>query len=136
MSISGSPPKRTVAVCLAMLLFTPFARAGEGPVQQAIGSDQAQSACSQTPDKNAPLATCQPASEQPQSTVQAPVGTAAAPYEKPTGVTASKPAGAVIAPAKQKRARSILIRVSVVVGAAVAIGTVAALSHGSPSRPN
>ncbi len=64
-----------------------------------------------------------------------PVGTAAAPYEKITGVTASRPAGAVIAPAKQRRVRSILIRVGVVVGAAVAVGTVVALSHGSPSRP-
>ena len=64
-----------------------------------------------------------------------PVGTAAAPYEKTTGVAASRPAGAVIAPAKQRRARSILIRVGIVVGAAVAVGTVMALSHGSPSRP-
>lgn len=65
-----------------------------------------------------------------------PVGSAAAPYEKTTGVAASRPAGAVIAPAKQRRARSILIRVGIVVGAAVAVGTVVALSHGSSSRPN
>jgi hypothetical protein len=31
--------------------------------------------------------------------------------------------------------RAILISVGVVVGAAIAIGTVAALSHGSPSHP-
>jgi hypothetical protein len=67
---------------------------------------------------------------------QKPVGTAAAPYEKTTGVAASRPAGAVIAPGKQRRARTIFIRVSIVVGAAVAVGTVVALSHESPSRPN
>jgi hypothetical protein len=77
----------------------------------------------------------QSASEQKQSEAPKPVGTAAAPYEKTTGVAASRPAGAAIAPAKQRRARSILIKVGVVVAAAVAVGTVVALSHGSPSRP-
>jgi hypothetical protein len=55
---------------------------------------------------------------------------------KTGGVAASRPAGAVIAPGKQRRARSILIRVGVIVGAAVAVGTVVGLSHASPSRPN
>jgi hypothetical protein len=64
-----------------------------------------------------------------------PVGTAAAPYEKTTGVAASRPAGAVIAPAKQRRVRTFLIRMGIVIGAGVAVGTVAALSHASPSRP-
>lgn len=64
-----------------------------------------------------------------------PLGTAAAPYEKTTGIGISRPAGAVIAPAKQKRARSILIRVGLILGAAVAIGTVVGLSAASPNRP-
>jgi hypothetical protein len=76
------------------------------------------------------------APELQQEATPKPVGSAAAPFEKTTGVAASSPAGAVIAPGKQRRARSIVIRVSIVVGAAVAIGTVVALSHGSPSRPN
>jgi hypothetical protein len=91
---------------------------------------------SQTADQSGQPGTLQAGSEQQQNGAQKPVGTAAAPYEKTTGVAASRPAGAVIAPAKQRRARSILIRVGVVVGGAVAIGTVVALSHGSPSRPN
>jgi hypothetical protein len=74
--------------------------------------------------------------EQQQSDGPEPVGTAAAPYEKPLGVAASRPAGAAIAPAKQKRVRSILIRVGLIAGAAAAIGTVVALSKASPSRPN
>jgi len=78
----------------------------------------------------------QPGSGPPQNSTPKPVGTAAAPEMKNSGVAASRPAGAVIAPAKQRRARSILIRVGVVVGAAIAIGTVVALSHASPSRPN
>jgi hypothetical protein len=52
------------------------------------------------------------------------------------GVAASRPAGAAIAPAKQKRARTLLIKVGIVVGVAVAVGTVVALSNASPSRPH
>jgi len=74
-----------------------------------------------------------PATDQQQNSH--PVGTAAAPEVKPTGVAASRPAGAVIAPAKQRRVRTIVIRVGIIVAAGVAIGTVAALSHGSPARP-
>lgn len=66
---------------------------------------------------------------------QKPVGAAAAPPESAAGVTASRPAGAVIAPAKQRRARAILIRVGLLVGAGVALGTVMALSHATPSQP-
>jgi hypothetical protein len=78
----------------------------------------------------------QSSSETPQNSTPKPVGTAAAPVMKTGGVAASRPAGAVIAPGKQRRARSILIRVGVIAGAAVAVGTVVALTHASPSRPN
>jgi hypothetical protein len=64
-----------------------------------------------------------------------PVGTAVAPYEK-SGVPASRPAGAAIAPAKQRRIRSFAIRTALVVGAVVAIGAVAAASLSSPSQPH
>jgi hypothetical protein len=64
-----------------------------------------------------------------------PLGTAAAPAEPASGIAASRPAGAAIAPAKQKRARSFAIRVGLIIGAAVAVGTVVALSSASPSRP-
>jgi len=89
-----------------------------------------------TAQQSAPSGTPQSGLEQQQSGGANPVGTAAAPYEKPSGVAASRPAGAAIAPAKQRRVRSFLIKMGVVVGAGVAVGTVLALSHGSPSRPN
>jgi hypothetical protein len=68
-------------------------------------------------------------------TQETPVGAAAAPSESTMGVAASRPAGAAIAPAKQHRVRSIVIRVGLIVGAGVALGTVLALSRGTPSRP-
>lgn len=70
-----------------------------------------------------------------QKAPEKPVGAAAAPGESAAGVTAARPAGAVIAPAKQRRVRAILIRVGLLVGAGVALGTVMALSHATPSQP-
>ena len=64
-----------------------------------------------------------------------PVGTAAAESVQTTGVAASRPAGAALAPAKQRRMRSILIKVGALVGVGVAVGTTLALSQGSPSKP-
>jgi len=78
-----------------------------------------------------------PAQEQQDqsSTKQQPVGTAAAETIPTTGVAASRPAGAAYAPAKQRQVRSFLIKMGAVIGAGVAIGTVIALSAGSPSKP-
>jgi hypothetical protein len=76
-----------------------------------------------------------PSTQQDQGSLQKPAGTAAAPAPKITGVAASKPAGAAYAPAKQRRVRMLLIKVGAVVAAGAAIGTVAALSQASPSKP-
>jgi hypothetical protein len=97
--------------------------------------DSPSAANSQATGKTAQSSTPNSGTEQQQTASPQPVGTAVAPYETTTGVAASRPSGAVIAPAKQRRARSILIRVSIVVGGAVAIGTVVALSTASHSRP-
>jgi hypothetical protein len=70
-----------------------------------------------------------------QNGTREPVGTAAAESVETTGVAASNPAGAAIAPAKQRRTRSFLIKVGALVGAGAAVGAVAALASGSPSRP-
>ena len=70
-----------------------------------------------------------------QNSDQRPLGTAAAPDMKPTGVTGSMLSGAAIAPARQRRVRILLISLGVVAAAGIAIGTVAGLSHASPSRP-
>lgn len=113
-------------------------RAGKGdaPQSDATYPDNPDPVRLQAANQSGQPETAQAGSEQQQDGTQKPVGTAAAPYEKSTGVAASRPAGAVIAPAKQRRVRSILIRVGVVVGAAVAVGTVVALSRASPSQPH
>jgi len=90
--------------------------------QRSVTNGQSSSSQpSQDPEQNAPPAR--------------PLGTAAAPSVTRTGVTASKPAGAAIAPAKQRRVRTILISLAVVAAAGVAVGTVAGISRTSPSQP-
>jgi hypothetical protein len=64
-----------------------------------------------------------------------PAGTAAAERGPVAGGAASKPAGTAIAPAKQRQVRSFLIRMGAVIAGAAALGTVYALSKGSPSTP-
>ncbi len=153
MKISGYWLQRQIAVCLMMFLLAPFGEAAIARPQQTVPAQPAEGVHS-VPPQSGNAGEAEPIPQQPvpssgtpQSAQQSspgtqqngtsnPVGTAAAPYEKTTGAAVSRPAGAVIAPAKQKRARSILIKVGVLVGAAVAIGTVAALSKASPSRPH
>jgi hypothetical protein len=73
--------------------------------------------------------------DQQQNGAAQPVGTAAAPAVNGTGVAGSRVSGAAIAPAKQRRVRTFLISIAVVVAACVAVGTVVALTHATPSQP-
>jgi hypothetical protein len=156
---------RSIAGCLVLLLLVPFVSASALPLQDQnsgtqagpVSSVQAESTDannekakvepsqpenlpnnpgsvrSQVAEDNSPFSGQQSSSKEQQT--QEPAGTAAAESVETTGVAASKPAGAAIAPAKQRRTRSILIKVGALVGAGVAVGTVVALSSASPSRP-
>jgi hypothetical protein len=66
---------------------------------------------------------------------QRPVGTAAAEASKVNGVAAAQPAGVAIAPGKQHRVRTIVLRVGAIVGAGAAVGTVIALTEATSSKP-
>lgn len=164
MTTFGRWLKRQIAGCLLLLFTAPVAQAIPSPPQDAnlsqdreISSSEPQpqqtntvarqantepSASTALPDSPGTVLSQdrvsreQEPSAHPQSSAQDPLGTAAAPSVKTTGVAASRPAGAAIAPAKQKRVRSILIKVGVIVGAGAAVGTVVALSSASPSRPH
>jgi hypothetical protein len=78
-----------------------------------------------------PLAAQQPQPAPPRE----PLGAAAAETVPTMGVAASRPSGAAVAPAKQRRIRTILIRTGAVIGAAAAVGVTMALTEGSPSKP-
>jgi hypothetical protein len=87
--------------------------------------------------QSSPSTTTQPDEQSQSQSVQSqkPVGTAAAEAPTTTGVAASQPAGVAIAPAKQRRVRTIVLKVGAIVGAGVAIGTVVALTAATPSKP-
>ena len=70
-----------------------------------------------------------------QAAPQRPVGTAAAEAPDTSGIAASQPAGAAIAPMKQHRVRTIVIKVGAIVAGAAAVGAVVALSEGTSSKP-
>ena len=151
-----------IACCLAVSLLMPVISASASPLQdQSAGNgvatqstdanhsqqnstpaqsqvqgfpDSPGSTRSQVAENTSPFGGQQSLTAQQQQD-QEPVGTAAAAGVETTGVAASKPAGAAIAPAKQRRTRSFLIKVSAIVGASVAVGTVVALASASPSRP-
>ncbi len=96
-------------------------------------ADPAAQSTNQTPNSQQPAPNPQ---QQPTTQPgQKPVGTAAAESVPATGVAASQPAGTAIAPGKQRRTRSFVIKVGALIGAGVAIGTVAALSLGTSSKP-
>lgn len=145
--------RQEIAVGLMVLLATPFGGPVSAFAQQTVPTPQISGTSSSQPpsesspkpvidtnrsqDNNPPYAPRPaPAQGQQQNGAQAPLGTAVAPYEKGIGVAASRPAGAVIAPAKQRRTRSFAIKLGVLIGACVAVGTVVALSSTSPSEPH
>ncbi len=82
-----------------------------------------------------PVPSQTPAQAQPQPQPKEPLGTAAAQTVPTMGVAASQPAGAALAPAKQRRVRTILIRVGAILAVGAAVGVTVALSEGSPSKP-
>jgi cytoskeletal protein RodZ len=96
------------------------------------GTSQAQSEQAAAPPPAQSQAQPQP---QSQNRPHEPVGTAAAETVPTSGIAASRPAGSALAPAKQRRIRSILIKTGALVGVVAAVGITMALSQGSPSKP-
>lgn len=129
--------ERQIACGLALVMLVPMGWAATDPLPSAptphlqpASDTDAQPSAAQ--NQNAQQA---PAAQQNQQNPNEPVGTAAAPVVVPEGAPASRPAGAAIAPIKQRRTRSFAIRMALLVGAGIAIGTVAATSLASPSHP-
>jgi hypothetical protein len=82
-----------------------------------------------------PVSTAPPAQSQVQPSGQKPVGTAAAEAPDASGIAASQPAGIAMAPAKQRRTRTLILRMGAIIGAGVAVGSVVALTEATSSKP-
>jgi len=125
------PGRSAGTVVLAELPDSPSATLSE---LQNSADGQNGTAQSQTtpPATTPPPQTAAPAQRQEG---QRPVGTAAAEAPKVSGITAAQPAGVAIAPGKQRRVRTIVLKVGAIAGAGVALGTVIALTAATPSKP-
>jgi hypothetical protein len=75
------------------------------------------------------------AAQAPSGQQTAPSGTAGAKAADVKGAPVAQPTGAAVAPAHQRGHRSLLIKVGLLAGAGIAIGSVVALTERSPSRP-
>jgi cell division protein FtsN len=105
-------------------------------------TEQAPADTTQTPSDQAQPNQTQPDQAQPQPPATAPaqgteqpLGTAAAEKGETRGGAASKPAGVAIAPAKQKRSKSFLIKLGAVAAGAAAVGAIYALTRSTSSTP-
>jgi hypothetical protein len=102
------------------------------------GAAEAKSQESSAPQNSANSSPAQPSGQSGATggqKPQRPVGTAAAEAPRVNGITAAEPAGVAIAPAKQHRARAIVIKVGAIVGAGAALGAVVGLTEATRSKP-
>jgi predicted lipid-binding transport protein (Tim44 family) len=99
------------------------------PPQQSNTAGQKQD--DSLPDAPQAQSTQTPSSQQP-ATVPSGVAGAKAPNVK--GAPVAQPAGAAIAPVRQRGHRSLLIKLGLLAGAGAAVGSVVALSEKSPAR--
>jgi hypothetical protein len=107
---------------------TTVAQAATPQEQSGQSSSSRQSSSSGQPSNSSQAGEAQPPGQKP-------VGTAAAGSVPATGVAASQPAGNAIAPGKQRRVRSIVLKTGAIIAAGVAVGSVAALTLGTSSKP-
>jgi hypothetical protein len=99
-----------------------------------LPSDQSSNA-EQKGGKSLPDAPQPQSAPAPQQSTQAQTGAAGAKAGNVKGTPAAQPIGAAVAPVRQKSHRSLLIKLGLLAGVGVAVGTAVALSEASPSRP-
>lgn len=112
-----------------------FVLSGEMPLLASPQQSAQSSASAQSRDASLPDAPQAQPAPQDQQQMQTPSGTAGAKAADVKGAPVAKPAGAAVAPVRQRGHRSLIIKLGLLAGAGIAVGAVVALSAGSPSRP-
>jgi hypothetical protein len=108
----------------------------KGPLQPVPAQNQPSTEpAPQNPESSTTALPATPA-PQPEPQMQQPLGAATAEGVPTVGGAASRPAGMAIAPDKQRQRRSLLLKLGLIAAAGVAVGTVAALSKGTSSKPS
>ena len=109
--------------------------ASANPDNNHISSSSKSDELPDAPTPAQPVQQSQQDAPQQQNPKPVPSGTAGAKAPAVKGAPASRPIGAAIAPTKQKQRRSLLIKTGLVAGAAIAVGSVFALTRSSPAKP-
>jgi hypothetical protein len=123
-----------IALAGAFLLSTEMPLLADPP-QAGQSSSSTQSGVNSLPDAPQSQNAQDPQQSQTPPAQQPPSGAAGAKAANTKGAPVAQPAGAAVAPARERGHRSLLIKLGLLAGAGVAVGSAVALSHGSPSRP-
>jgi len=107
----------------------------DAPQIQLAQAQPPQNQPAQTQPAQTPTEQTQSAQPQVQQPASVPAGAAGAQAANAKGAPVAQPAGAAVAPVRQRGHRSLLIKVGLVAAGAIAVGAVVALSKSSPSRP-
>src|SRR5579863_131044 len=126
--------------CLSIAALTfAFLISSEAPLLASAPQSGQSDAGSQKQDNSLPDApqaqSAQTSSPSGQQNTPVPSGAAGAKAADVKGAPVAQPAGAAVAPVRQRGHRSLLIKLGLLAGAGVAVGAAVALSERSPSRP-
>lgn len=103
------------------------------PPQSSQSNTASQKQDDSLPD--APQSQAAPTPPNQQQPAPVPSGAAGAKAANVKGSPVAQPAGAAVAPARQRGHRSLLIKLGLLAGAGIAVGSAVALSDRSPARP-
>lgn len=122
----------SIAVLAGVFLISSEMPLLASPPQSSQSSTAGQKENNSLPDAPQPQSAQTPPSQQP---APAPSGAAGAKSAKVKGAPVAQPVGAAVAPPRQRGHRSLVIKLGLLAGAGIAIGSAVALSEKSPARP-
>jgi hypothetical protein len=130
---------RTYSKCFSIaLLAGAFLVTSEMPLLASPQQSSQSNTANQKHDDSLPDAPQPQSAQTPpnqQQPAPAPSGAAGAKAANVKGAPVAQPAGAAVAPARPRGHRSLLIKLGLLAGTGVAVGSAVALSERSPARP-
>jgi hypothetical protein len=133
---NGRCSQSVALVLFASMVLTGFVTAADGIVMAQSSQSASQPASAAQNGAGQSANDSLPEAPQPQNQpAQSPSGAAGAKAANAKGAPVAQPAGAAVAPARQHGHRSLIIKLGLLAGAGIAVGSVVALSERSPNRP-
>lgn len=133
MNLTGRACSKCFSIALlagAFLISTEMPLLADPPQSNTAEQKQNNNSLPDAPQSQSP-----PATPSQQQTAPVPSGAAGAKAANAKGAPVAQPAGAAVAPVRQRGHRSLLIKVGLLAGAGIALGSVVALSDRSTTRP-